>query len=296
LTAPRLLNPSLRLVLGECPVWDAAHARLLVADITGCAIHALAPDGALLQSWHFEAEVGSFGLCRSGRWIVALRRQVILFDPATGARGTLLAPDLPPSARFNDGKTDPDGAFWVGTMDENTPREPLGALYRIAAGEAPRVIADGLLVSNGLAWTGDARTMFHADSGAGWIDAWDFDASAGTAANRRRVFDFTDPAIGRPDGAAFDTADTYWSAGVRAGRINRFARDGRLQASDPFPNPGVTMPCFGGTGLRTLYWTSLRHALGPAAITAHPDLGALYVMPAPAPGVPITPFADQGGF
>jgi sugar lactone lactonase YvrE len=283
-------------VLGECPVWDAAHDRLLVADITGCAIHALSPAGALQRSWHFEAEVGSFGLARSGRWIVALRRQVILFDPETDERGTIFAPDLPPTVRFNDGKVGPDGAFWVGTMDENTPRAPLGVLYRIAAGQEPGAIAEGLMVSNGLAWTGDGRTMVHTDSGGGWIDAWDFAAASGAATNRRRVFDYTDPAIGRPDGAAFDRADTYWSAGVRAGRINRFARDGKLLGSDPFPNPGVTMPCFGGPGLGTLYWTSLRHALGSAAITEHPDLGALYVMPAPVPGVPIEPFADQGAF
>jgi sugar lactone lactonase YvrE len=106
------------------------------------------------------------------------------------------------------------------------------------------------------------------------------------------VFDYTDPAIGRPDGAAFDSADTYWSAGVRAGRINRFSRDGRLIASDPYPNPGPTMPCFGGFDLRTLYWTGLRHALGAEAVAEHPTLGGVFVMAAPAPGVAIEKFKD----
>jgi sugar lactone lactonase YvrE len=294
LNTPVLLNPDLRLALGEGPVWDAANNRLLVADITACAIHALGTDGALQRSWHFPAEVGSFGLARSGRWIVALRQQVILYDPETAARETLPTPALPASVRFNDGKVSPDGAFWVGTMDERTPRAPLGALFRIGPDRSSTVVAEGLMVSNGLAWTGDGRTMFHTDSGGGWIDAWDFDSASGAASNRRRVFEYSEEAIGRPDGAAFDTADTYWSAGVRAGRINRFSRDGSLLGSDPYPNPGPTMPCFGGDDLRTLYWTGLRHALGGEAIAAHPTLGGVFVMPgkAPAPGVPIAPFND----
>lgn len=292
MSAPRLLNADLRLALGEGPVWDADNNRLLVADITACVIHALSPDGVLLRSWHFPSEVGSFGLCRSGRWIVALRREVVLFDPETGARETIAAPALPAAARFNDGKVSPDGSFWVGTMDERQPRSPIGTLYRIAPDRSCTAIVEGLMVSNGLAWTGDGKAMFHTDSGGGWIESWDFDPERGAASNRRRVFDYADPAIGRPDGAAFDIADTYWSAGVRAGRINRFSRDGRLIASDPYPNPGPTMPCFGGSDLATLYWTGLRFPLGPEAISEHPTLGGVLVMPAPAPGVPIAKFKD----
>lgn len=293
LTQPRLLHPTLRLALGECPVWDAANSRLLVADITACAIHALSPDGAWITAHHFPGEVGSFGLCRSGRWIVALRREVVLYDSATRAiTPFVMIPDVSAFGRLNDGKIGPDGAFWVGSMDERTPRQATAALYRVGADRSVRKIIDGLMVSNGLAWTMDGKSMIHTDSGHGWIDHWDFDSASGQASNRRRVFDYADPAIGRPDGAAFDTADTYWSAGVRAGRINRFTRDGRLLGSDRYPNPGPTMPCFGGPDLRTIYWTGLRNPLGPEAITASPDLGALYVMPAEIAGVPITPFAD----
>jgi sugar lactone lactonase YvrE len=287
-----LLTPNVRLALGEGPVWDAGNTRLLVADILGCAIHAFAPDGARLGTWLFASEVGSFGLCRSGRWIVALRHQVVLFDPRTGAQETIAAPALPAPTRFNDGKVAPDGSFWVGTMDDRTPRTAIGALFRIGPDRSCTQVIDGLMVSNGLAWTGDGRAMFHTDSGAGRIDSWDFDPAAGTATNRRTVFEFTDPAIGRPDGAAFDEAGVYWSAGVRAGRINRFSREGRLLASDPFPCPGVTMPCFAGPALRTVFWTSLRHPLGAEAIAEHPTLGALFIMESDVAGVPIATFKD----
>lgn len=289
---PHPLNQDLRLALGESPVWDAVNSRLLVADILGCAIHALGPDGHHLATWLFPSEVGSFGLCRSGRWIVALRQEIVLFDPRDGRRTTIAAPALPPTARFNDGKVAPDGSFWVGSMDDCTPRSPIGALFRITPDHACQPVADGLSVSNGLAWTGDGRTMFHTDSAAGRIDAWDYDPHARSATNRRPLFAFSDPVLGRPDGAAFDTADVYWSAGVRAGRINRFSRNGALLASDPFPCPGVTMPCFGGPGLKTLFWTTLRQPLGADAIAAHPSVGSVFVMAAPAAGVPIAKFAD----
>ena len=111
---------------------------------------------------------------------------------------------------------------------QRAQRGPVGRLFRVAPDGTWREICDGLLTSNGLAWTHDGRTMLHTDSGAPWIDAWDFDPEAGTATNRRRIATPDADAIGRPDGAAFDTAGRYWSAGVRKGRINRFRTDGTL--------------------------------------------------------------------
>lgn len=292
MTEPRLLNPDLRFALGEGPVWDAAHNRLLVADILACTITALDLDGTVLNVWHFPAEVGSFGLCRSGRWIVALRHAVVRYDWRTRRIEPFCTPGpIPPHGRLNDGKVGPDGAFWVGSMDDRAERAPVGRLFRIAPDGRWQTIAEGLYTANGLAWTADGRTMLHSDSGAPWIDAWDFDPATGTASRRRRIA-VPDAALGRPDGAAFDCAGRYWSAGVRRGRINRFRADGTLIDSTPFPVPGVTMPCFCGADLRTLVWTSLRTPLGAEAIGAAPQSGALFVMEADAPGVPIPLFAD----
>lgn len=289
----RVLNPDLRMALGEGPVWDEAQDRVLVADILACTITALSLDGAVLDVWHFPSEVGSFGLCRSGRWIVALRHAVVLYDWRTRRIEPFCTPGpIPPYGRLNDGKVGPDGAFWVGSMDERAQRGPVGRLFRIAPDGSWREICDGLLTSNGLAWTHDGRTMLHTDSGAPWIDAWDFDPDAGTATNRRRIATPDADAIGRPDGAAFDTAGRYWSAGVRKGRINRFRTDGTLIDSLPFPALGITMPCFCGPDLRTVVWSSLRTPLGAEGIGASPLSGALFVMRSDEPGVPVARFAD----
>ncbi|MCS6853241.1 MAG: SMP-30/gluconolactonase/LRE family protein [Elioraea sp.] len=292
-TAITMLTPGIRLCLGESPVWDAEHGRLLVADIWASVIHAFSLEGEHLDAWYFPAEVGSLGLCRSGRWIVALRDEVVLYDWRRRRAEPLCRPTpIPPYARLNDGKVGPDGAFWVGSMDERSPRGAVGCLFRICADGGWEQVAEGLLTSNGLAWTPDGRTMLHSDSGEGWIDAWDFDPATGKASNRRRIASLDPAAHGRPDGAAFDAAGVYWSAGVRLGRINRFLPDGTLLSSQPFPVPGPTMPCFAGEDLRTLVWTTLRTTLGAEMVGAHPLSGALFAMRVEVPGVPIARFAD----
>src|SRR3954471_19982588 len=95
--------------------------------------------------------------------------------------------DEPRTNRLNDGKVGPDGAFWVGTMDDRAAKEPVAALYRVTAdGKTERKIT-GLVVSNGLAWSGDGCMMFHSDSRACWIDRWAFDPETGHIAGRTRL-------------------------------------------------------------------------------------------------------------
>src|SRR5690606_21010994 len=119
------------------------------------------------RTYSFPSEVGSFGLTESGRLVVALRSEVGLFDPADGSFRRLVEIEAEnPGTRLNDGKVGPDGAFWVGTMDDRDQpvKEPIGSLYRVdALGHVERKV-EGLFVSNGLAFSPDGRTMFHSDS------------------------------------------------------------------------------------------------------------------------------------
>lgn len=265
-----------RYSLGECPTWDEATATLYFVDIKGRTIHAY--DWAarsIRASWTFEREVGSFGLAADGRLVVAEWDEVFLFDMASGARQHLASIETDmPHTRLNDGKVGPDGAFWVGTMDTRSPREPVGGLYRIGADGSLSTITGELRVSNGLAWSPDGRTLYHADSGPGWIDAWDFDAATGSASGRRRFAQLVNE-TGRPDGGTVDADGHYWSAGVSAGILNRFAPDGTLVAAYPVPVPRPTMPCFCGPELTDLVLTSLRPD-DAAAIEAAPQSGSLF--------------------
>src|SRR5580693_7450500 len=118
--------------VAESPVWDATTRRLLFCDIPGKRINALSVDDGARDTYDLPEVVGSFGLCRSGKLVVALRHRVVLFDPRSRRVEDLTGAVVEPATnRMNDGKVGPDGAFWVGTMDENTPRQPTGALYRV---------------------------------------------------------------------------------------------------------------------------------------------------------------------
>jgi sugar lactone lactonase YvrE len=274
--------------VAESPVWDAATRRVLFCDINGKRINALSVDTDARETWDFPEVVGSYGLCRSGRLVVAQRHHVVLFDPRSGVLTDLTAKiDEPAINRFNDGKVGPDGAFWVGTIDGNSPRQPTAGLYRVTADGRITLEQGGYQNSNGLAWSPDGRVMYHSDT-VGFIEAWDFDPADGSRTGHRVVARLTNEA-GRPDGGATDMDGNYWSAGPSAGCLNCFSPTGELLRKWAFPVPGPTMPCFAGD---MLYVTSLRDGKSAEILAEFPTLGGLFRASAPAVGAPVGLFAD----
>jgi sugar lactone lactonase YvrE len=278
--------------LGESPVWDAAHQRLLWVDIVGGEILAADRDGTLIRRWTFNDKVPSFGLCESGHWIVALRKGVHLFDPESERRTLLVEPAPEPATnRLNDGKVGPDGAFWVGTMDDRPDRQPLGSLYRVTGDGKAEKKVEGLTVPNGLAWSPDGRILYHSDSRGRWIDAYAFDAASGAISNKRRIVADITEEQGRPDGGACDLEGAYWSAGVSAQCLHRYSATGELLETVPMPMPACTMPCFGGPDMKTLYVTSSNDGLkGERA--QHPNVGRLAVLQVSVAGAPVAKFRN----
>jgi len=279
-----------RAVLGESPVWAAEEQALYWCDILAPALHRFDPATGALRTWPMPEPIGSFGLRERGGAVVALRRGFRLFDFDSGRLEPLVdpAPDHP-AIRFNDGKVSPDGRFWAGTMDGEMFSRPLGTLYRLDPDGACRPMVEGLIVSNGLAWSADGRTMFHSDSRAPAIYAYDYDPETGGIANRRTIANPTEE-MGRPDGAAADMEGCYWSAGISAGVLNRWTPDGRLDRQIPLPCAAPTMPCFGGPAMKTIFVTSLRHNLPAAKLAASPLSGGLFALDVDVPGVPVAKF------
>ncbi|MBN9023540.1 MAG: SMP-30/gluconolactonase/LRE family protein [Rhizobiales bacterium] len=283
-----------RCTLGESPVYDDRRDCLFFCDILEKTIHAHSFHDGSVRSWRLTSEVGSLGLAESGRLVVALRNEVGLFDPESEVFERIAEIEADdPNTRLNDGKVGPDGAFWVGTMDDRNVarKDPLGSLYRVdAAGLAERKVEE-VVVSNGLAFSADGRTVFHADSRGPWIDRWDLDPATGAISGRRRIA-VLDDETGRPDGGATDVSGAYWSAGVSAGRLNRFSAEGELLESYPLPVAAPTMPCFGGPGLGRLFVTSLRTGRPPELLSRFPLTGITIVAESPVAGVPVSRFRD----
>jgi sugar lactone lactonase YvrE len=286
--------------LAESPTWDARADRLWWVDIDGMALHALdfdAGDEATLvprghRQFDFPQKVCAVGLTRSGRLLLALADGVYFFVPEDGRLELLVRPEPDrPDHRLNDGKVGPDGALWIGSIEETPERAPVGSLYRISADGRCRRISTGYRVSNGLAWSVDGRAMFHSDSRGPTIDRWDFDPSTGTVGSRNPIRTLSEK-LGRPDGGACDVAGGYWSAGISAACLNRFDFDGKLVQRIDLPLPRPTMPCFAGPDMQTIFVTSARGGLDAAALARQPDAGRLLMLRVDVAGVPVHRFAD----
>jgi sugar lactone lactonase YvrE len=275
--------------IGESPVWDRVRSILWFVDILRPAIYSLDPISRTIAHYKMPCEVGSIGMAHGGGLVVALRSGVHLFDPATQRLDFLVHPEPEMTMnRLNDGKVGPDGCFWVGSMHDAVPRAPSGALHRITPDGRSRKVLDGIYVSNGLAWSPDGRTMYHADSRGPFIQAFDFDATTGTISNGR-VIALLNETKGLPDGAAVDQQGTYWSAGVSAGRLNRIAPDGFMLEPVAVPLDAPTMPCFGGSDLRTLFVTSLSTVASDKTSS-----GSLISFRVAVPGTPVGQFGSAG--
>ncbi|MFK4583767.1 SMP-30/gluconolactonase/LRE family protein [Bradyrhizobium ottawaense] len=293
---PELITPvvdlawDIRCSTGESPVWDPARNSVWFCDIPEGRLHAIHVSDGSRASYDLRPPIGSLGLCRSGKLVVAIGMTVALFDPERRSIETLAElTGEPDGRRLNDGKVGPDGCFWVGSMVNGPERPPVGILYRVCPDGRWERKVEGYCVPNGIAWTPDGQTMFSSDSRAAWVDAWSFDSLTGRLSGRRRVASLS-AEEGRPDGAACDIFGRYWSAGVSSGYLNVFSCTGRLLNKIEMPVPAPTMPCFASN---YLYVTSLRSGLDAALITRFPALGGLFRMRAPVEGAQIELFADK---
>lgn len=264
--------------LGECPLWSVAEQALYFVDIKRCRIHRYDPATAALGTMELPEEVGCIGLAEGGGFIAGLRSGLWRID----ADGKLLRkladnPEDQAISRFNDGGVDPAGRFIAGTVDE-TREKGIASLYRYDSHGLVR-FAEGLLTSNGVAFSPDGRRLYHSDTLRYTLYTYDYDPAAGVATNRRVFARFgsqTDK--GRPDGGAVDAEGCYWTALYEGGRVQRYAPDGTLLAEYPVPAKCPTMIAFGGPDLRTLYCTSASVGRPDEELVEYPLSGALFSM------------------
>jgi sugar lactone lactonase YvrE len=280
-----------RHTVGESPAWSAREGALYWVDIPAGQVHRWRQADGRHDQWQLPAVIGSLGLRAAGGLVVALKTGLHLFDTDSGALTLLCHPEADrPDNRCNDGRVSPDGRFWVGSMDERADKQPTGRLWRLDADHRCTLMAAAVKVSNGLAFSPGGRTLYHSDSRGAAIYRYAHDPASGDI-GPRELFAAVGAEEGRPDGAAVDEEGCYWSCGISAGRINRYSPDGRLIEFVDLPVTHPTMPCFGGTDLRTLYVTSLREGLGADALARTPQAGSLFALCPGVAGLPTPLYA-----
>ena len=274
--------------LGECPIWDVNSGSLYWIDIPGRAVHHLHPASGARQHWDMPAEPGCIALTDKGRLLVALRHGIFFLSLADGQLQLLVdAPYDTTKMRFNDGRCDPAGRLWVGALYE--PRDQAAApLYCLERGQL-RDSGLRATVSNGVAFAADGRTLYHADTTAHRVCAYDLDPANGQISRPRTLRQFSSVRDacygGRPDGAAIDSEGAYWCAMLEGDRLLRLTPDGEVLQELPLPVRSPTMMAFGGEDLRTLYITSARNNRSEEELARRPLSGHVISTRVAVPGI-----------
>ncbi len=278
---------------GESPTWSEREQALYWIDIEEPALHRLNPATGVDESWETPSQIGAFALCRSGAVIVALRTGLARMTLDDGGFEPLGAPPYNPlEYRFNEGKCDSAGRFWVGAKQEplrgghaeSPAARPLGFLTHNTGFEerSPRAA-----IANGLGWSPDSRTMYFADSSRRTIWAYDYDIES-ACPSKQRLFAQFEALDGAPDGAAVDRDGFYWCALYGGGRILRLSPGGAIDREIRLPVSQPTMCAFGGDDYATLYITSAAHGVETEPLAG----GVFYCLPG-VRGTPPSLFADD---
>ncbi|PRX62911.1 sugar lactone lactonase YvrE [Cohnella sp. SGD-V74] len=281
-------------VLGEGPLWLPESGRLVWVDIEGMKIRMWNPKTGEEESVSVGQRIGAVVRATDGRMVCALQNGFHFLDAETGELEPIADPEAHlPGNRFNDGKCDPAGRFWAGTMPI-ADGAPTGALYRLDGDGSAHKMAEEIGCSNGLGWSLDGSTMYYIDTSTRRIDKFDFDAGSGGISNRRTVAVI--PADqGYPDGMTVDAEGKLWVAHWDGHAVSRFDPDtGECLERVELPVSRVTSCCFGGDDLDELYITSASVGLSEEQLRREPLAGSLFVYKPGVKGLPAAEFKVQG--
>jgi sugar lactone lactonase YvrE len=271
-------------VLGVGPVWSQQEQALYWVDIRGRKVRRHRPATGETKSWDVPEPPGSLALRAGGGIMVALRSGAYFLEPGTGKLTQAFLPDgHGPAMRFNDGKCDPGGRFWVGSMNDQM-RAPDGVLYRIEPSGKFVPVLRGVDIPNSLCWSPDGRTMYFADSAQFTLWAFPFEVGSGEVGERRVVLRTAPPGV--PDGAAVDSEGCIWFAMHDAWQIVRCTPQGEIVQVLSTPAQLPTAVAFGGPELGTLYVTTKFYQLTEEQLRIQPLAGALLALDVGVRGLP----------
>lgn len=269
--------------LGEAPLWDPRTGTLWCVDIIRCRLIAHDWTGETAE-WPLPSLGGGLALTASGRLLVATQTGLFFFDRASGEYAFFVDPEPGvPINRLNEGKVDPQGRFWIGSIC-TLGRRPTGSLYRVDQdGSAHRILQD-ICVPNCLVWTLDRTRVLFTDSVRKVIWSFAYRAEEG-ALSDRQVFADCSSSVGIPDGGVIDRDGFLWNAEFGGGRVVRYDPKGRVERHVELPTSQVNAVAFAGPALDRLVVITSKRLLSPEQRAAQPLAGDMFVLSPPVPGI-----------
>ncbi len=280
-----------RTVVGEGALWDSDRKVLYWVDILGCEVYIYDPFSGANRTLHTCQAVGTVVPRQSGGLIVALHNGFAHID-LDSEKMTPVGDDPErgvPTNRFNDGKCDPVGRLWAGTM-EFRGAQNAGALYCLDVDHSVHRRLAPVSISNGIVWSADGRTMYYIDSPLNNVRAYDYDVETGAIDNERIACE--NEGAGIFDGMAIDAEGTLWIAVYGGWSVKRYDPfSGKLMAEFAMPFSNVTSCAFGGENMEELYVTSACQQLDEKALAEQPLAGSLVKMDPQSRGVASVAYA-----
>ncbi len=264
-------------LLGEGALWDDRSDRLLWVDINDKKLYVFNPEDGSNLTFDTGQMIGTVVPRASGGLVAALEDRIAVLEPETGSMTTLLSVEADlPTTRFNDGKCDPAGRFWAGTLNMDKGGKP-GTFYRIDTNLTITPVVENVRCSNGLVWTGDHTTLYYIDTPEYRVDAFDYDLQSGNISNRRTAFEIPRK-MGGPDGMTIDTEDNLWVAHYGGGCVRCWdpATGEILETIDVPGARSITSCAFGGPDRSTLYITTASQHMSEQELAKYPASGFLF--------------------
>lgn len=267
--------------LGEGLLWHPLRNQLFWFDINNKRLHTRIDDAA--HHWQFDEPVSAAGWIDNSTLMIASATGLLNFDIDTGQHQRIAALEADrPQTRSNDGRADPFGGFWIGTMGRAAePRA--GAIYRYYRGEI-RKLFDQITIPNAICFAPDGLTAYFTDTRRGLIQRQRLAPKDGWPKGPPEPFlDCTTHGL-NPDGAVVAADGTLWVAQWGAYRVAAYGPDGQFLRAVSFPAEQISCPAFGGPDLQTLFATSATEGLSPDALSAQPEAGKTFAYQLHSPG------------
>ena len=279
-----------RTLVGEGSLWDPENKVLYWVDILSHELYIYDPATAANRMIPTCQAVGTVVKRAAGGLVLALHNGFAFLDLDSEKITPIADPERHiPANRFNDGKCDPAGRLWAGTMEFGCTKDA-GALYCLDADQKVTEKLRPVTISNGIVWTADARTMYYICTQANTVRAFDYDIASGNISNERVVV--TNEGEGGFDGMSIDAEDKLWVAVYGGWGVRRYDPDtGSLMRDIRLPVECVTSCAFGGADLDELYITSAVQSFSEQKLAEQPLAGSLLKIDPGVRGVPAVSYA-----